>query len=392
MTRPARVIVGVAAALSLAACGEEPEVTASEPELRAEACRVLGVAPVEQRSHAAVASGMAGTTNGMLSSVPAVGLKLPGDIAATGGILIRDSSIFVFDLALGQLVRLDPAGRVLARAGRTGRGPGEFNPSPGMLSGDFIGAHGDTVIAYDGRSVHRFTVGGKHVNSKPIPAIARPFLESPNRMRVDDGVAYIESMRSMDRQGGRMSALPNRYFHVWRMKEDSVETVAVLDLPQLPRLGAGGFFGSPAEARPSWDMRAGCLALMDGSTARLVLVDVRSGARDTVALALPERFVDVDAANATLPPEALPGPNVELPEPALLARFVDLRLSPDGWLWLRPVAPEGEIWRYHLTARQFSIDTVAGFPRGFTLSGAAFRTEMDDEGVTRILLLDRPLP
>ena len=201
-----------------------------------------------------------------------------------------------------------------------------------------------------------------------------------------------------------MAALPNRYFHVWRMAADSVETIAVLSLPQFPRMNGGGFFGSPAEARPSWDLRAGCLALMDGSTNRLLLVDVRTGMHDSLALPLPERFVDVEAANATLPADAMPQGDVELPGPALLARYVDLLIAPDGWLWIRPVfqapapQPEGigsegvdderyparEVWRYHLTTGQFAIDTVAGFPRGFTPAGTPFRTETDDEGVTRI--------
>lgn len=186
-----------------------------------------------------------------------------------------------------------------------------------------------------------------------------------------------------------MSALPNRYFHVWRLGADSVETIALLSLPQFPRMNGGGFFGSPAEARPSWDLRAGCLALMDGSTNRLILVDVRTGMRDSLALPLPNRFVDVDAANATLPADAMPQGDAELPEPALLARYVDLLVAPDGWLWIRPVF-QRELWRYHFATGQFSIDTVAGFPRGFSPAGTPFRTETDDEGVTRIYALERP--
>ena len=157
------------------------------PELRAEACRDFGqvlsyvseIAPVGQES----------------STLSAAGTVLPSDVMPMGGLLVRDSSIIVFDIAAGQLVRLDPTGRVVARMGRTGRGPGEFNPSPGMVLGDFVDAHGDTIVAYDGGSVHRFTINGQHVDSRPVPAVARPFIGSPVDHTEDDRIVHVEISR-----------------------------------------------------------------------------------------------------------------------------------------------------------------------------------------------------
>src|SRR5690606_20364309 len=97
----------------LAACDRAPEQTASVPELRAEACLHFG--QVLSYASAIVPAGQESST------LTAAGTVLPSDVMPMGGLLVRDSSIIVFDIAAGQLVRLDPTDRVVARMGRTGR-------------------------------------------------------------------------------------------------------------------------------------------------------------------------------------------------------------------------------------------------------------------------------
>lgn len=320
---------------------------------------------------------------------------LPADVSPLSGLAFAADAIFVLDLAMGHLRRLDPAGRVVATMGRTGRGPGEFDPPPGVMSegaGRFLSRRGDTLLVFDSRSIHRFTLTGAHVDSRPIPADARSFLETPGRIAVLDGNAVIESWKSFARDGRNLIALEERTFTLWRFDGDSATPLESLALPQLPRAGSGGYFGSPAEARPAWDVRDDCLAVMDGSGGRLVLGDLRTGDRDTLELPLPGRFADAAKANASLP-GILPG--TELPAPALLARVRDLVLDPSGIVWLRPVEPDPapaagiEVWLYRLGTGRFTVDTVAGFPRAFDAAGNAVRVATDEEGVTRLVPLAR---
>jgi hypothetical protein len=361
-----------AIAIAIAACSREATVVAAAPVLNAVACRDLA-------SRVPVPSSVAAPES----------LVLSDDVAPNGGLLLRGDDVFVLDLAMGHLLRLDRSGRILSRMGRSGRGPGEFHAAMGLnLTGraQFLGAQGDTLVAYDGNSIHRFTTAGALVDSRPIAPHARPFLESPQWIRVDGGRIYVEATTAMVLDGGRMTRLPHRSFNVWRVEGDSATSMVSLQLPQFPRMGTGGFFGSPAEARPNWDLRDGCLAAIDGSTPQLILVDVATGVRDTLALPLPDRFADPVAALASLPAEAQPAG--EPPAPALLARVSEMLLTPDGWVLLRPVNRAdlpNETWRFQLSTGRFVRDTVNGFPYGFTDAGRAYRVLTDDEGVTRIL-------
>lgn len=386
-----RSLAAMALAAIAGACAGEaaPPVAAVQP-FNSAACQALGGGE----------GGAARTSSGSGQSlaavrIPAEGLELAADVMPSAGLLLIDGDIYALDLALGHLWRLDSRGQVIGRYGRLGRGPGEFNaPAGGMTMGrgSYLGIAGDTLIAFDARSVHRFTRDGRHLSSTPIAAKAMGFLKQPQRMRVSDGTVITESERSIERGNGRAVVLPERYFHIWRLDGDSATSLEMLTLPQLPRAGTGGFFGSPAEAAPSWDLQGGCLAVIDGSTNRLVLGDIHTAARDTIELPLPDRFIDVDEANAGLPAGMMPAG--ELPPPALLARVRDMVLSPEGLLWLRPAFMDlplagMEVWLYDLRTRQFSVDTVAGFPLAFDAAGNPVRISTDDEGVTRVLPLVR---
>lgn len=386
--RTIRWTMSFLAAFTAGACAGDAATPAAEVRaLNSGACQALG-------------AGQGGTTpaardagpSPSATPIPVEGLELAADVVPSAGLVLSGTDIFALDLALGHLWRLNPRGEVVGRYGRLGRGPGEFDaPGGGMTMGrgNFLGIAGDTLIAFDARSVHRFTLDGRHLSTTPIAAKARGFLTQPRRMRVAHGAVITESERSIERDGGRAVVLPQRYFHVWQLVGDSASSIEMITLPQLPRAGAGGFFGSPAEAKPSWDVQSGCLAIIDGSSNRLVLGDLGTGVRDTLQLPLPDRFIDVAKANASIPAEALP--SGELPEPALLGRVVDLVLDPQGMLWLRPSQPDPlpadgiEVWLYDLRSRQFSIDTVPGLPFAFDATGKPFRITTDDEGVTRVL-------
>lgn len=375
-------------AFSLACADAEPPATvATVPALRAESCRQLGDQPL-----AVTATSPAARIADAIAASPD-GIILPTEVAPLGGFVLHDSALFVFDLPLSRIVRLDERFEIAGRIGREGRGPGEFRLGPGTRVADFLAVVGDTLVAFDGATVQWFGVAGSFMRGQRIPDATRSFLTEPERLRVVDGQVFVESMSGLVREGGRLVATPDRQFTVWRVVGDSAHPVDRVTLPQLPRAGAGGFFGSPAEARPVWDIREGCLVLADGNSPGLLLRDLRTGAADTLTMPLPERFADPVEANKNLPGMS---PDFVAPPPALLGRVLDMILAPDGWLWMRPVQPQPtlpdgsvEVWKYGLRTGQFVIDTVSGMPRVFDAAGRGIGTRMDDEGDWHLIPLPR---
>ena len=90
-------------------------------------------------------------------------LDAPWDV-----LVAADGSAFVLDFGGGEVIRWDPGtGRVLARFGRSGRGPGEFQMPVAM--GSF---EGNILIADAGnRQLIRFTTEGKYLDSHSILSV-----------------------------------------------------------------------------------------------------------------------------------------------------------------------------------------------------------------------------
>lgn len=308
-------------------------------------------------------------------------LELPTDVSLSAGVAVGDSDLIVFNIDDGRIERVDQAGRLVSSTGRSGNGPGEFaRPRSTTISyntpPDWIALRADSVFVFDGRSVHIRSLSGGALAQWSVAERQRSGFGISTRLRLSLEGVVVDIHRGVDVSDGGGHVRPNRSFELLLITEDSIRVLERLLLPPLPRDANGTVVSGIAEARVVWDLRAECVALMDGHSNELILVNIRTGKRDSIQLPLSDRFLDARAVVSGLPQATL---GAELPEPALRLRIRELSLDPTGWVLLRPVPPTPapdsgiEVWMYHIPSDQFVVDTVNVFPDLLDPSGAAFR-------------------
>lgn len=328
------------------------------------------------------------------SSWPASTLELPMESLASAGMTLTDSALFVFDLLDGRITGYDTTGRQVSSFGRSGDGPGEFARARSttisfLTPPDWIGARGDTLFAFDGRSIIVLMTDGTRVAQWPVGTAGGAGFGISFRMRPIAHAVLVDVHRGVDLSDRSGKARPNRSFSLLRIAPDSVSVLESSSLPSLPVTERGTMFEGPAEARPLWDASNGCLVMIDGSSTTLTIRNLTSGSRQTIELPLPERFFDPASDNSGV---RLAGQSGVLPPPARLKRVTELQLDGAGWLWLRPAQPspppEGiEVWKYHLPTGRFVVDTVPAFARLLDVSGSAVGVSTDRDFITRLVPL-----
>lgn len=330
------------------------------------------------------------------SGWPTDTLTVPDEAMPTGGMALGDSNAFVFDIALGRIVRVDSDSRIVASIGRSGDGPGEFarahSTSIGFLTRpDWIAVRSDSLFVFDGRSVHLLTADGSRLSQWSVGVSVGAGIST--RMRPFGQGVVIDLHKGFESSGGARGVRPNRSFALVRVRPDTTQVFATFVLPPAPVTAQGTIFEGPAEARPQWDVVGRCGVVVDGSSATLTLFDVESGARDTRTLPLPDRFVDAERANASVRFEGMS--DGLIPPPTQPKRILELMLDHSGWIWMRPPAPAREpgsgveIWKYHIPTGRFTIDTVAAFPRLLGATGEALGVATDHQFVTRVIPIAR---
>jgi len=122
------------------------------------ACVVTGFACSAESNESAVAQGATGRGDLSVDSAPLIDVGAegaagePAVLQAGAGTRLSNGVIVVADVAARAIVFFDSSGRLLRKAGREGRGPGEF------LSAGWVGrCHGDSLFVWD-RLQNRITV------------------------------------------------------------------------------------------------------------------------------------------------------------------------------------------------------------------------------------------
>lgn len=339
------------------------------------------------------------TENAAVRSLWESTLELPIDVSLSAGVSVGDSDLIVFNIDDGHIERVDQAGRHISATGRSGNGPGEFaRPRSTMVSyntpPDWIALRSDSVFVFDGRSVHVRSLSGVALAQWPLVDRQRSAFGISTRLRLSADGAVVDIHRGIDVSDGVSHASQNRSFELLLITEDSIRVLERLLLPPLPRDAHGTVVSGIAEARVVWDLRAECIALMDGHSNELILINVRTGKRDSIRLPLSDRFLDARAVTTGLPQSTL---GAELPKPALQLRIRELSLDPTGWVLLRPVPPTPtpesgiEVWMYHIPSARFVVDTVNVFPDLFDPSGAAFRATTTRAFESRLIRADHAI-
>ena len=312
------------------------------------------------------------------------------------GIAVTDSVVYVVETQRATLWLLRPGDLTpVRRAGREGKGPGEWHPFGSASHGGsqrWVHASAAGVRLFDAQRIQEFRPDGRfrrlYLNAAQQAGI------SPLQSRlafVGDTLVYSSGghdiFNSILRAGNmkdvrRDELVGGRQLWFVRMRVgDDVRDVLQLGLVPLPPKVPVG----PAQARPLWDLHGTCVVASDGAEPLLVHASLGGGAQDTVRVALPDR-ADRAADYEGMMGGLLP-PGTRLGEPTAATRVRDLIVDPDGYVWLRPVQPRGglpegmEVIRVPLGSGPAVTDTVPAFPRAFGGPGVYFAEERgpDDE-------------
>lgn len=291
-------------------------------------------------------------------------------VAATG------DDIWVLDQGRG-LVRVAADGTFL-EVTREGRGPGELRLAQ-SFGGDWITASNSEIVVFDGARFSWFDANGAFLAGVDgVPGID-PFLT--------DRIA--PSPRGV--WAGAVTALPQTGDRTLRIAEVGREgLLRELDfaLPPLPEVDGTRVPVVPRQALPSWDAAGPCVYVTDGA-GLLIRAHVERARWDT--LRLPERELPRlgDADREALARVAAFSPSLtlaslEAAEPTLVARWSDLRVDPNGHVWVkrwesRAVEDEDD-WALIVDGTGEMMDRrVPRFPAAFGRDGVLLHVGQDEE-------------
>jgi hypothetical protein len=300
--------------------------------------------------------------------------------AITGIVMDARGRLLVHDGVEGVVHVLTPELRRTAGFGRRGGGPGEFRPLTSMfLMGDdflhqFIAADGASLFVHDGL-ITELTADGEYVARR---IDLRRFGPGP-----------IYGVRAMHATAGRLffavDALTSdqRQLETWEVLGSQAEIRHRLRLVTPPRVD-GRFRTVGQEARPVWAASGPCVVLGDGASRWLLRLNLLTGESDT--LRLPQHRVAL-RSRTDLPPPLLERWGGAAPNPAAIWAWREIRIDPDGHVWVNPWRPPTEraaaFYRIDPAGRLHE-ERLPAFPHAFGAPGVFYtrgRTGIGGEAV-----------
>lgn len=320
------------------------------------------------------------------------------------GISTTDSMVYVLESNRAALWLLKPDLTVIRRAGREGRGPGEWRPfGPSNEGGPMQWVHASAtgVRLFEGERIQEFDQEGRFRRILVNAALEAGISRVQSRLAfVGDTLLYstggYDVLGSIAR--GRKGAVPGREDPVggrspwWvrmRVGTDSHDVLRLGLVPLHRKAGVG-----PAQALPLWGANGTCVVASDGAEPILVYARLGDSRQDTVPVPLPDRVDRPENYSGDM--GGLLPSNVRLGQPSAAARVKDLVIDPDGFVWLRPVQPRDgvsggvEILRVPLGGGQAVYDTVPAFPRAFGNPGVYFAETHDSDGAILVVRYETP--
>jgi hypothetical protein len=386
----------VLAACGLTACGGAPDAAArTATELRA---RLASHALTNEGRCSAAGERSRWAGGAAYRLTAAYGAGADDGLGSLAGVAVHGDTVFAYDAVRSRVVVLSAGLRPLGAFGREGEGPGELaqarDRSLRMRAGSWrwIDAAGGTLVVFDGWRASRFSTGGDFRARAEVPAPAAPVLFGGYpRIRAADSTLYLASALVVIDSGR-----PQRWT-VGRLREGGLEPLLGLTLPALPRWRSGATFRGPTQARPLWELAAGCVVASDGTSPWIVRRPLAGGAADSLPIPLPDRDPPkVDEREYLQDLNSGPGPDVRsLPKPTALWRVLDLIADPDGYLWILPVQPRGmdggrvEVLRVAVGSGRTETDTVPAFPLAFGPPGVYYAAATDADGVVSVVRYQR---
>lgn len=329
----------------------------------------------------------------------------PGWLSSVTGIAATASGrVAVLDGTAARVVVLDGPLRVVREFGRRGGGPGELAPSALMgmqgLQRTFnhleatdtalfvYNANGISVFSWDGR--FRGQYGGL-TGGYIAPFTLRAMQAAPR------GVLYgYDTLDMTGRRGHRLQT--------WvALGDDRRRLVAEVPMTPPPMRGTTFQVGT-RQARALWAARDGCAVLSDGGSPWVARVDAGTGRVDTLPLprhdvppydpAVDDRLSErMSRLGGALGGRARVSGGMA---PTLLARWTEMAIDPDGYLWIRPWTPpdarEGQpVAAYRLSLRTGAVERAAlpAFPQAFGPPGVFYAVEKDPETDEILLVMYR---
>lgn len=334
------------------------------------------VPPFSMASHCGTDTETGIAPGNRLHAVASVGDSTPLEFQKIVGVATTGDTAFVWDYWASRVVKLDRALTPLGGFGREGDGPGEFRRRRALGEGttgdggaiQWIASTGDTLAVFDGRRIQRFATSGEALSSIETSATSPMDLWSARFFLVPGGVLWpaggYSPLSFADRE--------HPVFSIWlRLADEAPRPIFELPLKPSAVDASGVPVRTPAQARPLWDYRDGCIAVSDGESGTVYVASL-AGTVDTINLDIPRRDV-LEEWTGEIPTDLrAPGMGRRFPRPGAVRHLADLRWTPTKELWLLPIQPEGlsgrhEIIRVRLLPDGYEthVDTVPGFPLAF---------------------------
>lgn len=327
----------------------------------------------------------------------------PGWLSSVTGLAATaDGRVAVLDGNAARVVVLQGPLRAVREFGRRGGGPGELQPNALMgmqgLQRTFnyleatdtalfvYNAGGIDVFGWDGRFRRQY---GGLTGGYIAPFTVRAMQAAPR------GVLY--GYDTLDVSGGRGHRL-----QTWvALGDDRRRLVAEVPMTPPPMRGTTFQVGT-RQARALWAARNGCAAMSDGGSPWVARVDAGTGRVDTLRLprhdvppydpAADSRMSErMSRLGGALGARGRVGAGME---PTLLARWTEMVIDPDGYLWIRPWSPpeqrEGQpvaALRVSLRTGAVERETLPAFPQAFGPPGVFYAVEKDAETDELLLVM-----
>lgn len=290
-------------------------------------------------------------------------------VAATG------DDVWALDQGRG-LVRISDGG-IVADLTREGSGPGELRLGQ-AFGGDWIAVAGEAVVTFDGWRFSWFGLDGTFREGAEGVAGVDPFLT--DRIAPSPQGVWAGRVETENDTGART-------LRIVEVGRNGRTRELRFTMPPLPRVDGRYVPVVLRQALPSWYAEGPCVYVTDGSQ---LLLRVHVGRNQWDTLLLPEwelppigeadrqALRSIAAFSPSLSYEGLIGA-----EPTRLARWSDLRVDPDGHVWLKrweSRAAEAEDDRVLMVDGDgnFEDRRVTRFPDAFGPNGGLVSVRMDD--------------
>jgi len=383
---PLRQVRAASAAMALAAAAALAACAAGDSGREAAApARLPGAGP--GCSMAAAASRWAGDDyrlRAVYGHYPNGWLSGPSGVAATAG-----GRVAVLDGAASRVVVLDSLLRPVREFGRRGNGPGELQAAPLMRLQrprrifNHLAATDTALYAYDFEGVEVFGWDGS-VHSHLGGLRGRVLLPHTLRALSPSAGELVYGFDSLDTEHAR------HRLQTWAVAGERRRLLGELSMPRPERRGYVG----AREARALWAARGRCVVMADGGNPWVLRLDLASGRADTLPLPAydlpPWRAADDEKGRSMLgllrgrvrgydgsaPPPAAP---------ALLMRWSEASMDPDGYLWIHlwesgdEAGGPASVLRVSLKTGRAERATLPAFPHAFGAPGVFYSLQKDPE-------------